>query len=125
MRKKTNRCSIKRSSCEKVKQRSKSKVGSNETEERDIKERKVRENLQAALLFMIEGHLSLSPFCVELVKVKTLLFQLSLANVAFRAVSRTPLGDFDELLVFCARVSTCFVLCECISTDFFLPDSTG
>lgn len=80
-----------------MKQRSESKVG--RQKRGTVKERKVRENLQAVLLFMIEGHLSLSPFCVEL--VKTLLFQLSLANVAFRAASRMPLGDFRRA----ARVS--------------------
>lgn len=48
--------------------------------------------------------------------VKTLLFQLSLANAAFRAVSREPPATWTT-----ARASTCVVLCRMsFSTNFLL-----
>lgn len=97
--------------------------GGREREERDIEERKVREDLQAALLFAIGRHLSFIPILFSRLKVKTLLFQSSLVNVALRVVRRTRASsDFNEPLIFRARASTCIVLCGCVFADLFLSD---
>lgn len=93
-------CSIKRSSSEDKKVKQGCEGRGIETEERDTKERKAREKARSRRYSSWTRDTSLYPHSATS-WLKQLLLQLSLANPAFRAVSRTPLGDFgDELLVY-------------------------
>lgn len=89
-------CSIKRSSTEdkKVKEGWKGR-GYRDRREGHDKERKAREKARSRRYSSWTRDTSLYPHSATS-WLKQLLLQLSLANPAFRAVSRTPLGDFGD-----------------------------
>lgn len=117
----TSECSIKRSSSEDKKVKQGWKGRGIETEERDTKERKAREKARSRRYSSWTRDTSLYPHSATS-WLKQLLLQLLLANPAFRAVSRTPLGDFGDELCSCTsheRPRVSFPL-RAQHLDFFL-----